>query len=411
MQSHRHRASKWSGALLGLLLLSFGTACTHTTYKTEIRRGDLVRTTPAGNPAETGKVSLDIRPSIRGQNTLALDVTSVIERHRPLRREYEQNRVKHQVSLKPGDAVVGELANLAVTLGLGHLLFWDWSLGLPKVLCLPRSKARDGCQYTESARALDESEEEQGFEIVDPMVSRSRSEEIRLGLKLTSTKHGNREPVEWSGGAGSQGLVSFDLQKLVPDDESRLLLEVTAHRTGTEDGTHSSVIARKSDGFALETSESAVVSARKDIDAAREAWSLELARREAAEKEAARKVAEERSLQQERARQRRIAKLCPGGVYGYLDLTRSNPYDVKGKCYEFIGSNLQTFSRSRALYNSQWGDTYYLDFAEASAPRGLFHGYTKGVGVFEYETVTGAQRVVPSLLVVELPDPVPASPR
>ena len=397
--------------LAGMLLMLLSTACSTTTYKTEIRRGDLIQSKPTGQPEATGRVTLDVNASLRGPSLLAMDVTRLVEQHQPVRRAYHQNKVKHQVSLSPGGAVAGELANLAVTLGLGHILFWDWAVGLPTLRCLPRSNKKDDCRYKEKESPLKEPETEVAFESVASVRSRADIEGTQITLTLTSMGRGERKPIQWSRRVGAKGVLGFDLAKVVPQDESRMLLEVAATRDEVEDDTFGAVVARNGRGFTLDANPVVVARARKDVEAAKKAWSIELTRREAAREEAARKADEQERLKQEKARKRKLAKLCPGGVYGYVDLTRANPYDVKGKCFEFIGNNLQTFSRSRALYNSQWNDTYYLDFSKESAPRGFFHGYTKGVGVFEYETVTGAQKVVPSLLVVRLPEPVPASPR
>ena len=104
-----------------------------------------------------------------------------------------------------------------------------------------------------------------------------------------------------------------------------------------------------------------------------------------------------------------IAKICPKGVGSVRDLISTNPYDVKGRCFEFFGQKLQILSRSIGLYSLSPELVYYIDFGSNSAPANYYRGYVKGVGAFQYETVSGAVKTVPSFVPIRLPDQVPAN--
>ena len=92
----------------------------------------------------------------------------------------------------------------------------------------------------------------------------------------------------------------------------------------------------------------------------------------------------------------KIKRRCPGGIKSIDALYSSNPYDVAGKCYEFVGETQQILSRSTALFN-QSGRSFYINFEKASAPAMYFRGVVKGVGVYEYTTTIGALKKVPHL--------------
>lgn len=92
----------------------------------------------------------------------------------------------------------------------------------------------------------------------------------------------------------------------------------------------------------------------------------------------------------------KIKRNCPAGIKSIDALYSSNPYDVAGKCYEFVGETQQILSRSTALFN-QSGRSFYINFGKASAPAMYFRGVVKGVGVYEYTTTIGALKKVPHL--------------
>jgi hypothetical protein len=81
---------------------------------------------------------------------------------------------------------------------------------------------------------------------------------------------------------------------------------------------------------------------------------------------------------------------------GTLILT--NPYDVKGKVYEIVGTRFQLFGKSTALYEA--GNFVFLaDFGSSSAPY-VLKGLARGADPYRYLTTAGAQNIVPSLRVL-----------
>lgn len=120
-----------------------------------------------------------------------------------------------------------------------------------------------------------------------------------------------------------------------------------------------------------------------------------------------------REMKQEkwdRERQKKIARMCPKGVSDFGKLLFANPYDVKGRCYNFVGGTAQILSRSIGLYKLTRDKNVYIDFGRNAAPSQFFNGYVKGVGVFTYTTVMGAKMIVPSLVATDLPpEELPAS--
>ena len=104
----------------------------------------------------------------------------------------------------------------------------------------------------------------------------------------------------------------------------------------------------------------------------------------------------------DRERQKKIARMCPKGVSDFGKLLFANPYDVKGRCYNFTGSTAQILGRSIGLYKLTRDRNVYIDFGRNAAPSQFFNGYVKGVGVFTY-TSRGAMMIVPSLVATDLP--------
>ena len=399
-------------ALMCVLALGFGTACTHV-YKTETQRA-LLRTVPTGQPEATGRVSLELKGGLRGNHTLDLMVSRVIARRRPVRREYERHEVRHGVYLTPQGAIVGELSNLFVTAGLGHLMLWDWNFGLPKTVCLtganePKHTGGSECKYIEKVRVVEGTDVESGFEDFDSKKTSSGLTGVGLSLKLTRTSRADSAPIEMRARIDAKGRSAVDLRSAVPEGESRVLLEVLASHSRAESATFEAVVVQTNGGFRIDASDAAVSDAREAIRATGQAWEAELARREAAKEEARRRVDAEKHAQRERERQRKIAKICPKGVGSVRDLISTNPYDVKGRCFEFFGQKLQILSRSIGLYSLSPELVYYINFGSNSAPANYYRGHVKGVGAYQYETVRGAVKTVPSLEPTQLPAPVPAN--
>src|SRR5437899_3484427 len=108
------------------LLQGLTTSCTYV-YKTEMRRGALLRTEPIGRPEATGTVSLALTSEIQSDHDLNLAVSRRVERRRPVRKEYERCKVEYGVQRTGEGIVSGELAAV-LTGGLAHLIFWDWHL-------------------------------------------------------------------------------------------------------------------------------------------------------------------------------------------------------------------------------------------------------------------------------------------
>ncbi len=123
------------------------------------------------------------------------------------------------------------------------------------------------------------------------------------------------------------------------------------------------------------------------------------------------KKQEETKEREQRRRAQIIESLCPKGVEEFPELIRSNPFDVKGRCFKFTGEVFQILNRTSALYTRvnkldlghNMDRTWYLNFGNNSVPNvPFFQGYVKGEGVFEYITVMGAKQVIPKLKVINL---------
>lgn len=125
------------------------------------------------------------------------------------------------------------------------------------------------------------------------------------------------------------------------------------------------------------------------------------------EKREAKRQQEAKEREQNK-RAQKIKSVCPNGVEEFPELIRSNPFDVKGRCFEFRGGKvLQILDRTSALFTFDLGHdmdrTWYLNFGNNSVPNvPFFRGYVKGEGVFEYTNVLGAKQVIPRLKVINL---------
>lgn len=126
--------------------------------------------------------------------------------------------------------------------------------------------------------------------------------------------------------------------------------------------------------------------------------------------EEAKKEAKKQQETEEREQKKQaqlFKSVCPKGVEEFSELIRSNPFDVKGRCFQFNGKMFQLLSRTSALFTLDLGRdmdrTWYLNFGNKSVPNiPFFQGYVKGEGVFEYTTVLGAKQVISKLKVISL---------
>lgn len=151
----------------------------------------------------------------------------------------------------------------------------------------------------------------------------------------------------------------------------------------------------------------ACVTYRAEVAAAKteaQAIAAEEARQKAIKQEAERKIADAAEAKRKAERQTRIFKVCPGGWFDFGKLLFANPYDVKDKCYNFTGTTVQIMSRSTGLYKLGRDGTVYIDFSPEVAPNQVFQGYVKGIGVYTYTSVRGAQMNVPHLVSTQIPD-------
>ncbi|MDI6728916.1 MAG: hypothetical protein QMD44_08355 [Thermodesulfovibrionales bacterium] len=92
---------------------------------------------------------------------------------------------------------------------------------------------------------------------------------------------------------------------------------------------------------------------------------------------------------------------CPKGPGSLEDFFYKNPYDFEGKCYRFRGTNIQTISKTQALFEGS--RLSLIDFAPESTPNLFYEGYVKGIGVFKYTAVRGDLQIVPHFKAIRLP--------
>lgn len=114
---------------------------------------------------------------------------------------------------------------------------------------------------------------------------------------------------------------------------------------------------------------------------------------QAADRERWAQEAREERDKQAIVRSDRISKACPSGVGHVTELTTTNPFDNKGKCYRpFILVTMQILSRNKALFYMQGspGRPFALiDFGKNSAPANYYSGIVKGKGAFQYTNAMG----------------------
>lgn len=86
-----------------------------------------------------------------------------------------------------------------------------------------------------------------------------------------------------------------------------------------------------------------------------------------------------------------IKSACKQGVYPQRDLFELNPYDIKGRCYIFNGSQTQLLSRNEAVYKS----SILIRFGSQSAPNEVA-GIVKGGNVHKGQNVLRQEVVLPT---------------
>lgn len=113
-------------------------------------------------------------------------------------------------------------------------------------------------------------------------------------------------------------------------------------------------------------------------------------------------------------------KICPNGIEEADKLLTLNPYDSKGRCFNYSGRFVQLLNRNQALFSNGFTSDLtpfaLIDYGKESVPmealnvstlKGLpvyrFYGVVKGKGAYSYQTVSGMLKIVLSFV------PVPKS--
>lgn len=94
-------------------------------------------------------------------------------------------------------------------------------------------------------------------------------------------------------------------------------------------------------------------------------------------------------------------QLCPNGVEHIYILGQLNPYDSLGRCFEYVGGQVQLLNRSKALYGlfSSRTPAALINFGDTSAPA-WYAGPVLGKGAYNYQTVMGAGNTILSFVPV-----------
>lgn len=77
----------------------------------------------------------------------------------------------------------------------------------------------------------------------------------------------------------------------------------------------------------------------------------------------------------------KIKKYCNNEIKSISNLYHTNPYDVKGKCFEFVGKKQEIITKNTGLYLLGSSNTVFINFGKISAPNIAFRGIIKGTGV------------------------------
>lgn len=97
--------------------------------------------------------------------------------------------------------------------------------------------------------------------------------------------------------------------------------------------------------------------------------------------------------------------LCPKDIENMQTLFTLNPYESKGRCFNYSGRLVQLLNKGQAFFSILTGSTpfAFVDFGKDSVPMNFFSGAVLGKGVYSYETVGGSQKIILSFV------PVPKS--
>jgi hypothetical protein len=87
---------------------------------------------------------------------------------------------------------------------------------------------------------------------------------------------------------------------------------------------------------------------------------------------------------------------------GQVDLLQTNPYSVKGHCYEIVAQPIQLLSQHIGLYDIGGNTPILIDFGKTDAPPLLYQGIAKGEGIYSYTTTRGNQQIVPRMKMVTI---------
>ncbi len=96
---------------------------------------------------------------------------------------------------------------------------------------------------------------------------------------------------------------------------------------------------------------------------------------------------------------------CPKNIESMQTLFTLNPYDSKGRCFNYSGRLVQLLNKNQALFSVLTGSTAFslIDFGKESVPMNFYSGVVQGKGAYSYETVDGSYNIILSFV------PVPKS--
>ena len=97
--------------------------------------------------------------------------------------------------------------------------------------------------------------------------------------------------------------------------------------------------------------------------------------------------------------------ICPQPIESMQTLFTLNPYDSKGRCFNYSGKLVQLLNKSQAFFSVLTSSTpfAFVDFGKESAPINFYSGVVLGKGAYSYQTAGGSKKVILSFV------PVPKS--
>ncbi len=95
-------------------------------------------------------------------------------------------------------------------------------------------------------------------------------------------------------------------------------------------------------------------------------------------------------------------KECPQGLEDLGNLLTINPYDSKGRCFNYVGRLVQLLSKNEALFSFMNDSTPFslVNFGKGSVPIAPFYGVVKGKEAYSYQTVSAGKKIIHSFVVV-----------